>query len=78
MEDWCVAVPVPAATPQGRSTACIALQAPAVRLPIERALQWLPALQKAAWALSRIESDATAEPAPPPDPEPKTSRRKRP
>ena len=61
----CVAVPVPTADPAGRSTACVALQAPAVRLPIERALQWLPALQKAAWALSRIESDATAEPASP-------------
>ena len=60
----CVAVPVPAADPAGRSTACVALQAPAVRLPIARALQWLPALQKAARALSRIESDATAEPEP--------------
>jgi len=60
----CVAVPVPTADPAGRSTACVALQAPAVRLPIERALQWLPALQKAARALSRIESDATAEPEP--------------
>jgi IclR family transcriptional regulator, acetate operon repressor len=60
----CVAVPVPTADPSGRSTACVALQAPAVRLPIERALQWLPALQRAAQALGRIESDATAEPLP--------------
>ena len=40
-----------------------ALQAPAVRLPIERALQWLPALQRAAHSLGRIEADAMADPA---------------
>jgi DNA-binding IclR family transcriptional regulator len=60
----CVAVPVPTADPSGRSTTCVALQAPAVRLPVERALQWLPALHKAARALSRIDRDATAAAAP--------------
>ncbi|MBK8526134.1 MAG: IclR family transcriptional regulator [Rubrivivax sp.] len=72
----CVAVPVPPSTPQGRSGLCVALQAPAVRLPIDRALQWLPALQRAAQALGRIESDALTEPppsaAPPTPPTPPT------
>ena len=57
----CVAVPVPAAQADERAALCVALQAPAVRLPITRALAWLPALQRAAQALSRIESDALAE-----------------
>lgn len=59
----CVAVPVPAAAAgQVRSTLCVALQAPAVRLSVERALQWLPALQRAASALSRLETQALAAP----------------
>jgi len=59
----CVAVPVPAAS--GRSALCVALQAPTMRLPLERALKWLPALQRAAAALGRIEADAQRkEPAP--------------
>ncbi|MBL8318488.1 MAG: IclR family transcriptional regulator [Burkholderiaceae bacterium] len=53
----CVAVPVPAEN--GRSALCVALQAPVMRLPLERALKWLPALQRAAEALGRIESDAS-------------------
>lgn len=59
----CVAVPVP--PPRGETLAalCVALQAPAVRLPIERALQWLPALRRAARALARIEGDAAAAPS---------------
>lgn len=77
----CVAVPVPAASAQGRSGLCVALQAPVVRLPITRALHWLPALQRAAQALGRIEADALAEPpepAPPstPAPAPAKARRK--
>ncbi len=52
----CVAVPVPAAAPGERVTMCVALQAPAVRLPIERALRWLPALHRAAAALRQIDS----------------------
>jgi hypothetical protein len=43
----------------------VALQAPVVRLPIERALDWLPALQRAAQALGRIEADALADPEEP-------------
>lgn len=58
----CVAVPVPTADANGRSSLCVALQAPAMRLPIAKALQWLPELQAAAQALSRIEDDALAEP----------------
>jgi IclR family transcriptional regulator, acetate operon repressor len=58
----CVAVPVPPAAGQvqgpGRATLCVALQAPAVRLPIDRALKWLPALRRAAQALGRIEAEA--------------------
>ena len=59
----CVAVPVPApADADGRSSLCVALQAPAMRLTIDEALQWLPALQAAAQALGRIETDALADP----------------
>lgn len=59
----CVAVPVPApAAADGRSSLCVALQAPAMRLTIDEALQWLPALQAAAQALGRIETDALADP----------------
>lgn len=53
----CVAVPVP--NPEGRSTLGVAVQAPAIRFTAERALQVLPALQRAAAALGRI--DALAE-----------------
>jgi DNA-binding IclR family transcriptional regulator len=54
---FCVAVPVPAAN--GRSTLCVAVQAPVVRLTPDKALQVLPALQRAAVALGRIdEADA--------------------
>lgn len=52
----CVAMLVPSTT--GRSNLCIAVQAPIMRLTAEKALQLLPALQRAALALSRIEIDA--------------------
>jgi DNA-binding IclR family transcriptional regulator len=61
----CVAVPVPPPAGSTRAALCVALQAPVVRLPIQRALAWLPALQRAAQALSRIEADALAAPQPP-------------
>ena len=54
----CVAVPVPASEKSGRSGLCIALQAPVMRLPLERALLWLPALQRAARALGALQADA--------------------
>jgi IclR family transcriptional regulator, acetate operon repressor len=58
----CIAVRVPsAATPSKPSNLCLALQAPVVRLSVERAKAWLPALQRTALALSRI--DAAAVPA---------------
>jgi IclR family acetate operon transcriptional repressor len=53
----CVAVPVPSAS--GRSNLCVAAQAPIMRLSALKATQLLPALQRAAEALSRIESNAT-------------------
>lgn len=52
----CVAVLVP--SPQGRSNLCVAAQAPVVRLTPEKAIGMLPALQRAAAALGRIESEA--------------------
>lgn len=52
----CVAVLVPNAS--GRSNLCVAAQAPIMRLTLEKALQLLPALQRAAESLSRIEADA--------------------
>jgi IclR family acetate operon transcriptional repressor len=52
----CVAVLVPSIS--GRSNLCVAAQAPIMRLSPEKALNLLPALQHAADALSRIESDA--------------------
>lgn len=52
----CVAVLVPSAS--GRSNLCVAVQAPIIRLGHDKALKLLPALQRAADALSRIEHDA--------------------
>ncbi len=58
----CVAVLVP--NTYGRSNLCVAVQAPIMRLTHEKALQLLPALQRAAEALSHIEtSSAPAQPA---------------
>ena len=51
----CVAVLVPA---QGASNMCVAVQAPVLRLTPERCLQLLPALQRAAQAISAIETEA--------------------
>ncbi|MEI7516600.1 MAG: IclR family transcriptional regulator [Betaproteobacteria bacterium] len=53
----CVAVAVPSG--DGRSNLCVAVQAPLMRLTADKALALLPALQRAAAALSRIETDAT-------------------
>lgn len=52
----CVAVQVPSLS--GYSNLCVAVQAPIMRLSPTKALDLLPALQRAADALSRIESDA--------------------
>jgi DNA-binding IclR family transcriptional regulator len=51
----CIAVRVP--RPDGPSNLCIALQAPTMRLNADKARQWLPALQSAALALSRIDAE---------------------
>jgi IclR family transcriptional regulator, acetate operon repressor len=56
----CVAVPVPTPEKSGRSSLCVALQAPVMRMSLERALGFLPALQRAAAALGRLEADAQA------------------
>jgi DNA-binding IclR family transcriptional regulator len=53
----CVAVLVP--SPEGRSNLCVAVQAPIMRLTPDKAIGLLPALQRAADALSQIEHDAT-------------------
>lgn len=51
----CVAVLVPSA--RGRSNLAVALQAPVMRLTPDKALQWLPALQRAVQALAAIDAD---------------------
>ncbi|WP_199873151.1 IclR family transcriptional regulator [Ideonella sp. A 288] len=61
----CVAVPVPTTEKSGRSSLCIALQAPVMRLPLDKALGLLPELQRAAHALGQLEADAQAPPVPP-------------
>lgn len=54
----CVAVLVPTET--GRSNMCVAAQAPVMRLTPEKAVRLLPALQRAAEAMSRIEAEGAA------------------
>ena len=54
----CVAVLVPAAG--GRSNLCVAVQAPVLRLTPDKAMQLLPALQRAARALAGIEAEPGA------------------
>ncbi|HEY8710540.1 MAG TPA: IclR family transcriptional regulator [Burkholderiaceae bacterium] len=56
----CLAVLVPDAG--GRSNLCVALQGPVMRLDTQKALRLLPALQRAALALSRIDSKALPAP----------------
>ncbi|MEY4645209.1 MAG: hypothetical protein RLZZ596_2040 [Pseudomonadota bacterium] len=52
----CLAVGVP--SQQGRASVCVAVQAPILRCSRAQALDWLPALQKAATALGQIGTDA--------------------
>ena len=56
----CAAVPVPAAEPKGRSSLCIALQGPTMRLNRDKLQSLLPALRAAAQALTRLEEGAPA------------------
>ncbi|MGF1876432.1 IclR family transcriptional regulator [Photobacterium frigidiphilum] len=56
---FCVAVLVPATN--GRSNLGIAIQAPIMRLKPEQALHFLPALQRAAKALAKIEAESWPE-----------------
>jgi IclR family acetate operon transcriptional repressor len=53
----CVAMLVPCAS--GRSNLCVAIQAPIMRLTAEKAMQLLAPLQRAAEALSQIETEAS-------------------
>jgi len=62
----CVAVPVPTTDRSGRSSLCVALQAPVMRLSLDKALAHLPALQRAAAALGRLEAGAQAPVTPEP------------
>ncbi|MBA3597056.1 MAG: IclR family transcriptional regulator [Methylibium sp.] len=61
----CVAVLVPASS--GRSNLCVAAQAPIMRLTPDKALQLLPALQRAAQALSSIDAQSPLQDSDGPD-----------
>ena len=56
----CIAMAVPA--DGARSNLCVAIQAPVMRASIETAKRWLPALKRAARALSAIDAGAAAPP----------------
>lgn len=51
----CVAVLVP--SPHGRSNLCVAVQAPIMRLTVDKALSLLPALQRAAASIGHMEAE---------------------
>ena len=51
---------MPAADPKARSSLCVALQGPTVRLNRDKLQALLPALRAAAQALTRLETDAPA------------------
>lgn len=55
----CIAALVPSAT--GPSNLCVAVQAPVMRMDLDKAKTLLPALQRAAARLSRIVADADPE-----------------
>jgi len=56
----CIAALVPSGD-ESPSNLCIAVQAPIMRLDAAKAKALLPALQRAALALSRIDTDAGAD-----------------
>ncbi|RZL88556.1 MAG: IclR family transcriptional regulator [Variovorax sp.] len=60
----CIAALVPGES--GPSNLCVAVQAPVMRLGMDKAKQLLPALQRAAQALARIDADVDAEGTPAP------------
>lgn len=68
----CVAVLVP--NESGRSNLCVAAQAPVMRLTPDKALGLLPALQRAAEAIRRVEAEGAAEPTDLTEPEEAVSR----
>lgn len=70
----CIAALVP--SDDGPSNLCVAVQAPVVRLDSQKARQLLPALQRAAQALSRIDSTAKEAGERHPEPRPAAAARK--
>ena len=56
----CIATLVPSGD-DAPSNLCIAVQAPVMRLDVAKAKSLLPALQRAAQALSRIDADAASD-----------------
>ena len=56
----CIAVLVPPGRGATASNLCIAVQAPSMRLSADKAKKLLPAMQRAAQALSRIDDEAEA------------------
>ena len=56
----CIAMGVP--SDGARSNLCVAIQAPVMRASIQTARRWLPALKRAARALSAIDAGAAAPP----------------
>jgi len=56
----CVAVPVPPAQGE-RAALCLAVQAPAMRMPVDRAARVLPALRRAAQALAALDGAVPAK-----------------
>jgi IclR family transcriptional regulator, acetate operon repressor len=57
---FCLAVLVPAPTGE-RSNMCVAVQAPIMRISPDKALQWLPALRRAAQAICNIEAQSVPD-----------------
>lgn len=55
---FCIAMLVPRPAGRGRSNTGIAIQAPVMRVSPDKALQFLPALQRAANAIAAIDADA--------------------
>ncbi|MBL8341379.1 MAG: helix-turn-helix domain-containing protein [Rubrivivax sp.] len=73
----CVAVPVPAAQGE-RAALCLAVQAPAMRMPADRAAQVLPALRRAALQLAALDGAAAVPRRTASTPAPKSPARKPP
>jgi IclR family transcriptional regulator, acetate operon repressor len=61
---FCIAVPVPnLSKPQGRPSMGLAIQAPIMRMGVDKALQLLPALRRAAQTIAQINDEVPAHDA---------------